>query len=114
MDVLEASLECWHSPRAQRSREIGVRVALGATRRDVLRLIVGEGMRLVGVGMSGGLLLAILATQALRPFLFGVSPLDPLTFLGIGGTLAAAALIASYMSARRALTLDPAMTLRRD
>jgi ABC-type antimicrobial peptide transport system permease subunit len=99
---------------AQRSREIGVRVALGATRGDVLRLIVGEGMRLVGAGMAGGLVLAILATRALRPFLLGVSPVDPLTFLVIAGTLGTAALLASYLPARRAATVDPATTLRRD
>ena len=62
---------------------------LGALRTDVVRLVVGEGMRLVGIGMLAGLVVALLATQALKPFLFGVSPLDPLTFVAIGATLAA-------------------------
>jgi ABC-type antimicrobial peptide transport system permease subunit len=97
---------------AQRSGEIGIRLALGALRRDVVGLVVREGMRLVGVGMVSGLLLALLATQALKPFLFGVSPLDPLTFVAIGATLASVALIASYLPARRAAAADPASSLR--
>jgi predicted permease len=98
---------------AQRSGEIGIRLALGALRRDVVGLVVREGMRLVGIGMVSGLLLALLATQALKPFLFGVSPLDPLTFVAIGATLASVALVASYLPARRAAAADPASSLRR-
>jgi ABC-type antimicrobial peptide transport system permease subunit len=98
---------------AQRSGEIGVRLALGALSRDVLRLVIGEGMRLVGIGMAVGLGLALLATQALRPFLFGISPLDPATFAIIGVILAAVALLASYLPARRAAAADPASSLRR-
>jgi ABC-type lipoprotein release transport system permease subunit len=63
--------------------------------------------------MLAGLVLALLATQALKPFLFGVSPLDPLTFVAIGATLASVALIASYLPARRAAAADPASSLRR-
>lgn len=98
---------------AQRSGEIGIRVALGAVRRDVLRLVVGEGMRLVALGMAIGLALALLATQALKPFLFGVSPFDPVTIAVIGATLASVALLASYLPARRAASADPAISLRR-
>jgi len=98
---------------AQRSAEIGIRLALGALRTDVVRLVVGEGMRLVGIGMLAGLAVALLATQALKPFLFGVSPLDPLTFVAIGATLASVALVASYLPARRAAGTDPATSLRR-
>lgn len=98
---------------AQRSGEIGIRLALGALSRDVLRLVIGEGMRLVGIGMAVGLVLALLATQALRPFLFGISPLDPATFAIIGLILAAVALLASYLPARRAAAADPASSLRR-
>jgi len=98
---------------AQRSGEIGIRLALGALRRDVLRLVVGEGMRLVGIGMALGLVLALLATRALRPLLFGISPLDPATFAIIGATLAGVALLASYLPARRAAAADPASSLRR-
>jgi predicted lysophospholipase L1 biosynthesis ABC-type transport system permease subunit len=97
---------------AQRSREIGVRLALGAMRGDVLRLVVGQGMRLVAWGMAAGLALALLATRALTPFLFGVSPLDPATFLVSGAILGGAALLASYLPARRAAGTDPAVSLR--
>jgi len=98
---------------AQRSAEIGIRLALGDVRADVVRLVVGEGMRLVGLGMGIGLGLALLATQALRPFLFGISPIDPVTFAVIGMTLAGVALLASYLPARRAAGADPAASLRR-
>jgi predicted permease len=98
---------------AQRSAEIGIRVALGALRRDVVRLVVGEGMRLVGIGMLIGLPTALLATQALEPFLFGVSPFDVVTFGVIGATLGIVALVASYLPARRAATADPVVSLRR-
>jgi predicted permease len=97
---------------AQRTREIGVRIALGAARGDVLRLVVGEGMRVVSIGMVAGLVLALVATRALTPFLFGVSPVDPLTFVVIGMTLAGTAVVASVIPARRAARLDPAATLR--
>jgi predicted permease len=98
---------------AQRSSEIGIRLALGALRRDILRLVVGEGMRLVGMGMAAGLVIALLLTRALRPFLFDVSPVDPLTFIAIGLTLGGVALLASYLPARRAASADPATALRR-
>ena len=99
---------------AQRTREIGVRVALGAQRRDVLGLVVRDGMRLVGLGMAAGLVLALLATRALTPFLFGVSPVDPFAFLAMGVLLGGAALLASYLPARRAAGMDPVRALRQD
>jgi predicted permease len=99
---------------AQRTREIGVRVALGAARRDVLRMVVGEGMALVGIGMVVGVLLALAATQALTSFLFGISPLDFLTFVATAVLLATTALLASYLPARRAATVDPMLALRQD
>jgi predicted permease len=99
---------------AQRTREIGVRMALGAARRHVLGLVVGEGMRLTAAGMAIGLVLALGATQALKPFLFGVSPVDALTFVAIASVLALAALLASYLPARRAAAVDPARSLRED
>jgi putative ABC transport system permease protein len=70
-------------------------------------------MRLVAIGMTLGLALAMLATRAMRPFLFGVSPIDPATFAVIGLTLAGVALLASYLPARRAAAADPASSLRR-
>nr|MDQ6925690.1 ABC transporter permease [Candidatus Eremiobacteraeota bacterium] len=96
----------------QRTREIGVRLALGADRRDVVRLVVGEGMRPVAVGMAIGLLLAFGATRLLRSFLFGVSPLDAVTFVGGAAMLTAVALTASYLPARRAAATNPVRALR--
>jgi predicted permease len=96
----------------QRTREIGVRVALGADRGDVLRLVVGEGMRPVAVGMAIGLVLALGATRLLMSFLFGVSPLDAFTFVGVAAILTAVALTASYLPARRAAATDPVRALR--
>lgn len=98
----------------QRTREIGVRVALGAGRRDVLRLVVGEGMSLVGIGMGIGLVLALIATRALTSFLFGVSPLDAFTFVAVAVILGATALFASYLPARRAAIVDPVVALRQE
>jgi predicted permease len=99
---------------AQRTREIGVRIALGAARRDVLALVVREGVTLVSIGIGIGLALALLATRALTPFLFGVSPWDALTFVAIAATLGATAFVASYLPARRAASLDPIAALRQD
>jgi predicted permease len=95
----------------QRTREIGVRLALGAGRRDVLRLVVGEGMRPVAVGVAIGLLLALGATRLMMSFLLGVSPLDALTFVGGAAVLTAVALTASYLPARRAAATDPVRAL---
>jgi ABC-type antimicrobial peptide transport system permease subunit len=99
---------------AQRTREIGVRMALGATRPAVLRLIVREGMRVVVVGVVIGLALAMLATRALVPFLFGVNPLDVTTFVGMTAILGATAFVASFLPARRAANGDPMAALRQD
>ena len=96
----------------QRTREIGVRVALGAGRGDVLRLVVGEGMRPVAVGVALGLLLAVGATRLLTAFLFGVSPLDVVAFAGGAAVLTAVALAASYLPARHAAATDPVGALR--
>jgi putative ABC transport system permease protein len=97
---------------AQRTRELGVRIALGATSSDVLRLIVGQGMRLAGMGMAIGVVLALVGARLLSPFLFGVSPADPITFLAIGVVLTSAVLLASYLPARRASKADPVVSLR--
>ncbi len=99
---------------SQRSQEIGVRVALGAERRDVLRLIVGQGLRLAGWGIAGGILGAAAITWVIRSILYNVTPTDPVSFGGVALFLAAVALLASYVPARRALAVDPIVALRND
>ncbi len=97
---------------AERTREIGVRAALGASRRATLGLVVGQGMTLAGLGMILGLAGAFLATRAIVAMLFGVSRLDPLTYLGVTMVLGLVALLASAIPAWRAARVDPATTLR--
>ncbi len=99
---------------AQRTREIGVRMALGAAKEQVLRMVIGEGLRVVAIGVAIGLVLAGVATRALTPFLFGVSPLDATAFLSGVTALASVGLLASWMPARRAAGADPMMALRQD
>jgi putative ABC transport system permease protein len=97
---------------AGRTREIGLRMALGADRRNVLRLIVRQGMTLAVVGLGIGLLLAFAAARLLTSFLYGVSPGDPATFMGVALLLASVAFIACYVPARRATRVDPMIALR--
>ncbi|OGT99999.1 MAG: hypothetical protein A2085_06565 [Gemmatimonadetes bacterium GWC2_71_10] len=97
---------------SQRTREIGVRVALGAGRRDVVGLVIGRAMRLAGLGLVLGLLAALGAGRLLASQLLGVSGSDPLTFASIGVLLGAVALVASWLPARRAARVDPMMALR--
>jgi putative ABC transport system permease protein len=99
---------------AERTREIGVRAALGASRGATLTMVIRQGMALVGVGAALGLGGAVLATRAIAAMLFGVSPLDPITYLGVLAVLAAVALIACAVPAWRAARVDPATTLRTD
>jgi putative ABC transport system permease protein len=97
---------------AQRTQEIGIRLALGATVRDVLRLIVGQGMKLTLLGVGLGLASAVLLSRWLEALLFGVSALDPLTFVVIAAVLLLIALLACYLPARRATKVDPLIALR--
>jgi ABC-type antimicrobial peptide transport system permease subunit len=97
---------------AQRTREIGVRMALGAARSDVNRLVLGEGVPLIAAGVAVGLLAAFGLTRLMSSLLFGVSPVDPMTFASVSLALGAVALVASYLPARRASSLDPTEALR--
>jgi len=96
----------------QRTHEIGIRVALGANRRHVLRLVVGQGLALAGIGIAGGLVGAFALTRYLRSLLFDVSPTDPVTFIAISIVLCLVAVAATYVPARRATAVDPIEALR--
>jgi predicted permease len=96
----------------QRTREIGVRVALGARQRDVLTLVVGDGARLAVAGVLVGVVLAVGVTRLIGAMLIGVRPYDPLTFAAVSAVLATVALLASWLPARRASRVDPMVALR--
>ncbi len=97
---------------AERTREIGVRAALGASRGSILALVVRQGMTLTGLGVVIGLAGAIMATQAIVAMLFGISRLDPLTYLGVIALLLGVSAVACWVPAWRAARVDPAITLR--
>jgi putative ABC transport system permease protein len=97
---------------AERTREIGVRSALGASRAEILGLVVRRGMTLTGLGIALGLVGAVIASRALITLLFGVSRLDPVTYAGVVLVLAFVAALASGFPAWRAARIDPAIALR--
>src|SRR5215471_1190733 len=97
---------------SRRTREIGIRMALGAEPRNVLAVILGEGILLIGSGVAIGLAASLVLTRFLSSFLFGVAATDPLTFAAVAFLLAAVALAACYIPARRALRVDPLIALR--
>jgi predicted permease len=99
---------------AQRSREIGLRIALGATAGSVMRVVVARGLALTGIGLTIGLALAWAGTRALQNVLYGVTAGDPSTYAAVVALLASIALLASYLPARRASQMDPIAVLRAD
>jgi len=98
----------------QRTREIGIRLALGAQRSDVLKLIIGKGMLLVGIGLAIGLVLATALAQLLKTFLFGIGATDPTTMIGVMVILGLTAFLACWIPARRAIRINPIAALREE
>lgn len=96
----------------QRTRELGVRVALGATARDVVSLVVGQGMRLAGLGVAFGLVGGLIGARTLGSLLYDVAPADPVTFVAVAAGLLGVAALASLIPARRASVVQPMEALR--
>jgi ABC-type lipoprotein release transport system permease subunit len=97
---------------SQRTREIGVRMAMGASPQSVVRLVLGEGAKLIVIGLGTGLALGAAFTRALGGLLYGVTSTDPLTFVAVAVLLAVVAGVSSYIPARRAMRVDPIVALR--
>jgi ABC-type antimicrobial peptide transport system permease subunit len=99
---------------SQRTNEVGIRIALGAQSRQVVRMVVGEGLRLVGLSVAIGLVTSFAATKLVRNQLFGVGPTDVLTFSVVTVLLSGVAILACVIPARRASRVDPMVALRAD
>jgi putative ABC transport system permease protein len=98
----------------QATHDISVRLALGADRRNILALVVGQGMKLAGAGLLAGTLAAFGASRLLAKMLYGVKPDDPVTYVSVIGVLGTIALLACYLPARRATRVDPIIALRQE
>jgi ABC-type antimicrobial peptide transport system permease subunit len=96
----------------QRTREIGIRIALGAQRQNIIGMFLRQGLVLAGIGAACGLVAALALTRFLTSLLFHVHPVDPVTYISVCAGLAAAASLASYIPSRRATTVDPVEALR--
>jgi putative ABC transport system permease protein len=99
---------------AQRTRELGLRMALGAQRGRLFRSVLGESLMLSGAGLLAGLLLSFFLTRLLASLLFGVTATDPLTFAGVSATMLAIAICAALVPAQRAISIDPMQALRQE
>jgi predicted permease len=99
---------------SQRTHEVGIRIALGAQRLDILRMALGEGMRIVVIGLASGLIGAAILTRFFQSMLFNVVPTDPVTFLSVSAILAGVAFFACYIPAKRATRVDPLVALREE
>ena len=97
---------------SRRTQELGVRMALGAQRNDLLRMVVRQGMTLVVLGLTIGLVGALFLARWISSLLFGIEPRDPLTFAGVAAVLTAVAFVACYIPARRTTRIDPIVALR--
>jgi putative ABC transport system permease protein len=99
---------------SQRTHEVGIRMALGAQRLDILRMALGEGMRIVVIGLASGLVGAAIVSRIFRSMLFDVAPADPITYFAVSAILAGVAIFACYIPARRATRIDPLVALREE
>jgi ABC-type antimicrobial peptide transport system permease subunit len=97
---------------SQRTREVGIRLSLGASRSEVVRLLLGSGLKLVAGGVVIGLLAALMLARLLQGLLFGVKAIDPLTFAAVPAVLLSVAFLAAWLPARRAGRVDPQVALR--
>ena len=97
---------------SQRTQELGIRIALGASTRDVLALTVGQGLKLVAAGVVAGVVGAAAVTRVIGSLLYDVTPTDPISFAAVIVVLGGVGLLASYLPARRAMRIDPVAALR--
>ena len=98
----------------QRTREIGIRMALGAQTNSIRRLVLGEGVTLVCAGLAAGVVFSMVSVPVVRRFLINISPTDPLTYAAVAMLVVLVALVACYIPARRALRVDPIVALRHE
>jgi putative ABC transport system permease protein len=99
---------------ARRTQEIGIRIAMGAAPGDILRMVLRQGLSVVGIGLALGLAISLVGTRVLNGFFVGIKPSDPVTFVAVVLLLTAIALIACWIPARRATRIDPLVALRHE
>ena len=97
---------------SERTQEMGIRLALGADRPTILKLVLGQGLVLIAIGLTAGIAGAVVLTRALAGLIYGIRPLDPITFIAVPLMLCAIGALACFIPARRAASVDPITTLR--